>query len=1200
MRGKCPLAGFALLEWKADRIGGVQVMATVPRPRALPIVAGAIDESSAVEFVIGRRALVAGLWSTLESNHVYVTGERHVGKTWFLKLAVARPPNWALPAYVDATNCATPEQLVTRMCAALHGAKLLAPDWFGRVQRWNSLIQSSSQQVPPAEPLAPWPRVFRAGLVQAVRRAGNRKPVVIFDGLDAGLSRWNDGAVADLFQALAAICKDSDAVRFVLCGAKYGDDTLTSKGRVSFAAFHVPPLERSDARYLAACLLLGEQVACSDLEAVAEAVAELSGENPYLIRTTVDWMVRFGNGAWTPDRVREVPTALWFDVAGDDANPRFSDEVIPGGHQDDTIIKCDRATDRSGNAETLLDAAAVPEASERTASRRVLSLPPAFQLLNAPKKPRAAAACEPAGKNLLGKITSLRDDAMALPLRRVADAILNGIEESLREGISHRVVVAGPMGSGKSHVLRHLATALRGSLRDSGVRLIELPNASSPPATHDLPAECLRAVGATCDHLTALRPEHASTVGGKKAAALFRALTNESRIIVIADLCDDLWHFLRKDAMPNLLAFLEHAPEVSLIHASRVSVSKQSILGPLARHRIHAHYLRPLTVEESLAFMRSRLRATLGETAAAPWLGDAALPALRTLHAVTCGNAGWLNAIVDAIKPESGFDISNAIEAAGQRLFESGLKDCLDRLADSGRSVLNALVCEAGGPLSADAVAKRAGLTRGATLMELDRLIQVDLVLRREGTTEPTFELRDAALEGALARCAGEPERLMSTLHVVKEWYESGAQATRNLSLCVPPAAFSYLGTADDDEVSENEPPAFVELNPGSPGASVRDALTEARRQLLALDDTCTATTPRTEEAWIARGNALVAQGRFGDALAAYEAGALARPRHGERSETGFMALLNKGYTLDLTGRAADAIELYDELARRHSGSEREAIALVNKSGALIALERHREAAAACNEVLSLLRPGDDPFLAELTAAARFNLGCALHALGRDGEALAAYDDVVRRCAPSSCNHVRALAADAFNNIAAIYSRQADHADAIDACDAALRLHPAHTRAHIQRICSYLRLDLVGEALAALADAVRALPKTGSEPRFLAAEVLACASSSGALTPIVVAALGHDPRLLSAGVALWLRQTVRGAPGTPQPTAHAYYVLRQSLDSSPHARPALELFRECAIRSGAAVAAHRNAPPVVRFLLDECTARHQQKLNRTD
>lgn len=1175
-------------------------MATVPRPRALPIVAGTIDESSAVDFVIGRRALAAKLWSTLESHHVCVAGERHVGKTWLLKLAVARPPDWALPAYVDATHCATPEQLVTRMCAALHGARLLAPDWFGRVQRWNSLIESSPQPTPPAEPLAPWSRVFRAGLVQAVRRAGNRKPVVILDGLDAGLSMWNDGVVADMFQAIAAICKDSEAVRFVLCGAKCGDFADSSNGRVSFVTFNVPPLERGDARYLAACLLLGEQVACSDLEAVAEAVAELSGENPYLIRTTVDWMVRFGNGAWTPDRVREVPTALWFDVAGDDAAPRFSDEMIPGGHQDDAIIKRDRAADRSGNAATLLDAAAVPEASERTTSRGVLSLPPAFQLLNAPKKRHAAAAREPAGKVHLGKITSLRDDSMALPLRRIADAILNGIEESLREGIGYRVVVAGPMGSGKTHVLRHLATALRGSLRDSGVRLIELPNASSPPAAHDLPAECLRAAGASPDHITALKPERASTVDGKKAAALFRALTNESRIIVIADLCGDLWHFPRKEAMPNLLAFLEHAPEVSLVHASRVSASKQSILGPLARQRIHAHYLRPLTLEESLAFMRTRLRALLGETAAAPWLGDAALPALRTLHAITCGNAGWLNAIVDAIKPESGFDLGNAVEAAAQRLFESGLKVCLDRLSDTGRAVLNALVCEAGAPLSADAVAQRAGLTRGASLMELDRLIQADLVLRREGSTEPVFELRDAALEGALARFAGEPERLTTTVCFVKEWYESGAQAARSHSLCVPPAAFSYLGVAGDNDESANDPPAYVAFGPAPPGASVRDALAEARRQLLALDETCTAATPRTEEAWIARGNTLVAHGRFGDALAAYEAGALARPRIPEGPDTGFMALLNKAYTLDLTGRAADAIEIYDELARRHSGSEREAMVLVNKAGALIALERHREAAAACNEVFSLLRPADDAFLAELTASAKFNLGCSLHAMGRDAEALAAYDDVVRRCASSPCSHARALAANALNNIAAVHSRQGNHADAIDACDSALRLYPAHTRAHIQRICSYLRLDLAGEALAAMADALRILPKTGNEPRLLVAEVLACASNSGALTQIVVAALGNDPRLLPSGVTLWLRQSARGVQGKTQPTAHAYYVLRQILVSSPHARLALELFREHAIRSGAAIAAHRNPPSVVRYLLDECAPRHQRTMNRED
>ncbi|MCC6153048.1 MAG: tetratricopeptide repeat protein [Candidatus Hydrogenedentes bacterium] len=295
-------------------------MASSTAVKALPIFVGALDETRAQELVVGRTELVARLWESVRERSVCVRGARHMGKTWALKLAAAQHPDWASPILLDAGACQTVPELVWRLAQQLGRSGIVPRDWYGRVDQWYTKLGVGDGS---GKPAAPWAMVLNGTLQHASVYEGHTVPTIILDGFGAFAHRMCQAGAHDtvrrLIDAIAAFPTDWSRLRCVISGSTEMDEALCavygepqrSSLHAAFATFEVPPLRHDDAQYLAACLLKGESVPCSDLLEVAEAVASTTGENPFLIHNTIDWMARFQPGMWTPDRVREVPTALW-------------------------------------------------------------------------------------------------------------------------------------------------------------------------------------------------------------------------------------------------------------------------------------------------------------------------------------------------------------------------------------------------------------------------------------------------------------------------------------------------------------------------------------------------------------------------------------------------------------------------------------------------------------------------------------------------------------------------------------------------------------------------------------------------------------------------------------------------------------------------------------------------------------------------
>ena len=360
-------------------------MAPSAAVRALPILVDTLDESRAPDLVVGRTELVARLWEAVRGRSVCVTGARHMGKTWALKLAAAKHPDWVSAILLDAGACQTVPELVWQLAQGLGRVGIVPRDWYLRVDQWYSKLAAPYAN---GNPAAPWAMVLNATLQHASVYPGATAPAIILDGFGAFIHRLCEAGAHDtartLIDAVAAFPNDWPRMRCVISGSSELDEALRAiYGEASrnplhsaFATFEIPPLSHDDARYLAACLLKGGSVICSDLQGVAEAIAATTGENPFLIHNAIDWMARFQPGVWTPARVREAPTALWIGPA--DTDDTGDPDVSPGP------VDADEELARAASVlETLAQPAAGPTVAGKPRSdplHPVLALPPAFVL----------------------------------------------------------------------------------------------------------------------------------------------------------------------------------------------------------------------------------------------------------------------------------------------------------------------------------------------------------------------------------------------------------------------------------------------------------------------------------------------------------------------------------------------------------------------------------------------------------------------------------------------------------------------------------------------------------------------------------------------------------------------------------------------------------------------------------------------------
>jgi hypothetical protein len=328
--------------------------------KPLRITFGTPGVAEAVEQVVGRSALAAELWRALEGGSVRLLSERRMGKTWLLRLAIARKPDWAVPVSFDAEAYGSAPELVWQLNEQLHAESLIDDDWRGKTGDWFRRVLQRMQGQQPGGVEIPeietW-YSFLEGTCKRLAALGNsRRPVLIIDELPFFLDKLIKAGHADdairLLDVLRQLRQTLPSLRMIFCGSLglhlvlkgLRDGGYSGRPVNDMPPFEVPPLHQEDGQYLSGSLLMGEEIACRDLEDCARTVAGAACQVPFYIQHIVSRMRGQRSREWTSRSIRQIPEEL-FAAPGDPSEFKYYDNRLDQYYPDDVVERSRTALD---------------------------------------------------------------------------------------------------------------------------------------------------------------------------------------------------------------------------------------------------------------------------------------------------------------------------------------------------------------------------------------------------------------------------------------------------------------------------------------------------------------------------------------------------------------------------------------------------------------------------------------------------------------------------------------------------------------------------------------------------------------------------------------------------------------------------------------------------------------------------------------
>jgi len=219
--------------------------------------------------------------------------------------------------------------------------------------------------------------------------------------------------------------------------------------------------------------------------------------------------------------------------------------------------------------------------------------------------------------------------------------------------------------------------------------------------------------------------------------------------------------------------------------------------------------------------------------------------------------------------------------------------------------------------------------------------------------------------------------------------------------------------------------------------------------QAIEAYDQAISINPQYAEAWNNKGLALRALGEYDEAIKAYDQAISINPQIAE-------AWSNKGVAFYNQGKYNEAIKAYDQaisINPQHAGT------WSNKGNAFSGLGKYDEAIEACDQAIDI-----NPQYAD----AWYNKGVALRALGKYDEAIKAYDQAIS---------INPQDAEAWNNKGLALRALGKYDEAIEACDQAISINPKLAEAWSNKGNALSALGKYDEAIKAYDQAISINPQ---------------------------------------------------------------------------------------------------------------------------
>ena len=225
--------------------------------------------------------------------------------------------------------------------------------WFRRLSQRLQGKKAGTLEVP--DGFDPWEALLEDTCIHFAERSMPRQAVLMIDELpfflDKIMKNRGPHEAIDVLDKLRFLRQTIPTLRMILCGSLGLHIVLQRLREVGYTGqpvndippFELPPLTQRDASYLSGCLLLGEDVPCSNVEEVAQSVAQASSGVPFYIQHIVSWMSE-QTGIWTPDRALSVPQEL-FDAPGDPTEFSYYDRRLDQYYPEDIVEKARAALD---------------------------------------------------------------------------------------------------------------------------------------------------------------------------------------------------------------------------------------------------------------------------------------------------------------------------------------------------------------------------------------------------------------------------------------------------------------------------------------------------------------------------------------------------------------------------------------------------------------------------------------------------------------------------------------------------------------------------------------------------------------------------------------------------------------------------------------------------------------------------------------
>jgi hypothetical protein len=270
--------------------------------------------------VIGRDPIIATLWERLAQGSVVITAERRMGKTSVIqKMNAQQPPNF-VGDYQDLEEVSTPEDLVrniyNKICEVLSTQQRFKQLLQNLLKDWGS---EKFLSVGLPNPKISWQQNLQAIIKDlSAQLDPNEIWIFFWDELPLAIEkiRVNSGAstAMSVLDNFRAIRQTYNNIRMVYTGSiglhhvigKLRDAGYTNSPINDMYKLNLPPLQDGDALYLTQQLLVGENIATTNITEVGKGIAKAVNGIPFYIHHVVDLL----NGRSSPVDILDIDPAI--------------------------------------------------------------------------------------------------------------------------------------------------------------------------------------------------------------------------------------------------------------------------------------------------------------------------------------------------------------------------------------------------------------------------------------------------------------------------------------------------------------------------------------------------------------------------------------------------------------------------------------------------------------------------------------------------------------------------------------------------------------------------------------------------------------------------------------------------------------------------------------------------------------------------